>query len=351
MGSCQSAEGIKAREISDQIEKNLHTAQERYVQKLLLLGPGESGKSTCVKQMQILHTNGFTNSEVEERKCIVYSNTVRSMVELVEAAFDLGLQFEDASLLNNVEILRDRISKGLEFAPITRTVKQSIQQLWQNPSIQIAYEKRANYQIHDSANYFFDQIERIAKQDYRPTNMDILLTRVPTTGVVKLLFTLRNIDFNVYDVGGQRSERRKWIHFFDDVNAIIFVVAISEYDQKIREDNKTNRLLEALELFDSIANSSYFVKTSMILFLNKKDAFAEKIKKISLNVLFRSYKGGLNYEEGVAYLRRKFQNLHKRQQKLYIHETCATDTDQLGQVFNSVIDTIVRENLKDAGML
>uniref|UniRef100_A0A183CRG1 G-protein alpha subunit n=1 Tax=Globodera pallida TaxID=36090 RepID=A0A183CRG1_GLOPA len=177
--------------------------------------------------------------EVEERKCIVYSNTVRSMVELVEAAFDLGLQFEDASLLNYVEILRDRISRGLEFAPISGAIKQSIQHLWQTPSIQIAYEKRANYQIHDSANYFFDQIERIAKKDYRPTNMDILLTRVPTTGVVKLLFTLRNIDFNVYDVGGQRSERRKWIHFFDDVNAIIFVVAISEYDQKIREDNKT----------------------------------------------------------------------------------------------------------------
>uniref|UniRef100_A0A183BJZ1 G-protein alpha subunit n=1 Tax=Globodera pallida TaxID=36090 RepID=A0A183BJZ1_GLOPA len=209
--------------------------------------------------MQILHTNGFTNSEVEERKCIVYSNTVRSMVELVEAAFDLGLQFEDASLLNYVEILRDRISRGLEFAPITGSVKQSIQHLWQTPSIQIAYEKRANYQIHDSANY-------------------------------------------VYDVGGQRSERRKWIHFFDDVNAIIFVVAI-------------------------------------------------KSTTGSIGVLFRSYKGGLNYEEGVAYLRRKFQSLHKRQQKLYIHETCATDTDQLGQVFNSVIDTIVRENLKDSGML
>jgi len=44
---------------------------------------------------------------------------------------------------------------------------------------------------------------------------------------------------SVFDVGGQRSERRKWIHFFDDVNAIIFVAAISEYDQKIREDNKT----------------------------------------------------------------------------------------------------------------
>jgi len=45
--------------------------------------------------------------------------------------------------------------------------------------------------------------------------------------------------FSIFDVGGQRSERRKWIHIFDDVNAIIFVVAISEYDQKIREDNAT----------------------------------------------------------------------------------------------------------------
>nr|CAD2197330.1 unnamed protein product [Meloidogyne enterolobii] len=86
---------------------------------------------------------------------------------------------------------------------------------------------------------YFENIERIAEKDYRPTNQVILHTRVPTTGVVKLLFTLNGIDFNIFDVGGQRSERRKWIHIFDDVNAIIFVVAISEYDQKIREDNAT----------------------------------------------------------------------------------------------------------------
>ncbi|KAL3076458.1 hypothetical protein niasHT_039947 [Heterodera trifolii] len=236
MGSCQSTEEIIARETSNRIDKILHLKPERYVQKLLLLGPGESGKSTCVKQMQILHTNGFTENEVEERKCIIFSNTVRSMMELVDVVTDLGLQFENASLINEVNVLHKHIANGLEFSMITEIVKQAIQRLWKDQAIQIAFEKRSNYHIQDSANYFFDQMEKIATRNYRPTNMDILLTRVPTTGVSRLQFTLRDIDFNVYDAGGQRSERRKWIHFFDDVNAVIFIAAISEYDQQTRED-------------------------------------------------------------------------------------------------------------------
>ncbi len=55
-------------------------------------------------------------------------------------------------------------------------------------------------------------------------------------------------------MGGQRNERRKWIHCFDDVTAVIFVAAISEYDQVLYEDPTQNRLMEALNLFDEICN-------------------------------------------------------------------------------------------------
>lgn len=80
-----------------------------------------------------------------------------------------------------------------------------------------------------------------------------------------------------FDVGGQRNERRKWIHCFDSVDAIVFVVSLSEFDQNLYEDETKNRLDEALELFAQIVNSKWFKESSIILFLNKKDLFEKKV--------------------------------------------------------------------------
>lgn len=95
----------------------------------------------------------------------------------------------------------------------------------------------------------------------------------------------------MFDVGGQRSERKKWIHCFENVTAVIFLAAISEYDQVLVEDEAVNRMQEALTLFDSICNSRWFQETSMILFLNKKDKFADKLPKSPLGNYFTDYEG------------------------------------------------------------
>ena len=84
----------------------------------------------------------------------------------------------------------------------------------------------------------------------------------------------------MFDVGGQRNERKKWIHCFEGVTAVLFVAAISAYDQVLYEDENTNRMVEALNLFSEICNSNWFRDTAMILFLNKRDLFMEKIKKV-----------------------------------------------------------------------
>ena len=83
-------------------------------------------------------------------------------------------------------------------------------------------------------------------------------------------------------MGGQRSERKKWIHCFEDVTSIIFLVALSEYDLVLVEDETANRMQESLRLFDSICNNKYFSNTAFILFLNKKDSFAEKVGRSSI---------------------------------------------------------------------
>jgi guanine nucleotide-binding protein subunit alpha len=42
----------------------------------------------------------------------------------------------------------------------------------------------------------------------------------------------------MFDVGGQRSERKKWIHCFEAVNSIMFCVSLSEYDQVLLEESR-----------------------------------------------------------------------------------------------------------------
>ena len=55
-------------------------------------------------------------------------------------------------------------------------------------------------------------------------------------------FEYKSLVFNMFDVGGQRSQRKKWIHCFDDVDCVLFVSALSEYDQVLLEDSSVNRM-------------------------------------------------------------------------------------------------------------
>jgi len=120
------------------------------------------------------------------------------------------------------------------------------------------------------------------------------------------------------DVGGQRSERRKWVHCFADVTAIIFVVAISSYDQVLEEDEKTNRMDEDIKLYKEIADNQWFTETSIILFFNKKDIFDEKLQRgVHLNVCpsFKDYNGKLELGPASEYIQNIFKKLPENQKK------------------------------------
>ena len=107
--------------------------------------------------------------------------------------------------------------------------------------------------------------------------------------MLETAFDIEDIIFRLVDVGGMRSERRKWIHCFEDVTAIIFCVALSEYNLKLYEDNETNRMHESLQLFKELCSTKWFQFTPFVLFLNKKDIFEEKIKRVPLTVCFPDY--------------------------------------------------------------
>jgi len=219
-------------------------------------------------------------------------------------------------------------------------------ELWTDPGIQETYKRRNEFQILDSTEYFFKQIQTISKKEFLPTSDDVLRCRVKTTGIVETEFYYNDFKFKLFDVGGQRNERKKWIHCFDNVTAVIFVASLSEYDQKCYEDDQTLRMRESLVLFDEICNSRYFQDTDIILFFNKRDLFTEKIKTTDLKVCFKNYTGGCDYEAALAFIQKEFKDKNQDEgRQIYCHVTCETKTNNKKTVFEAEKKIIKKTNI------
>jgi len=324
------------------------------VKKLLLLGAGESGKSTVFKQMVDLYGTGFTEKEINDYIPIVYTNTINSLQMLIRQSeiFATEEGKHDCTIDDSLDNYRQLILSLDPEAVITPEIATAVKAVWAHPGAKRTFSHRSLFQIPDSAYYFFDNVDTFSKPDFKPTKMDMLRTRVRTTGILETSFKIEDLKFKMFDVGGQRNERKKWIHCFENVTAVIFVCAISEFDQLLYEDDTTNRMTEALNLFEEICNSRWFSETAIILFLNKKDLFEDKIKRVPLTVCFPEYPGSNDFDECWRFIAQKFIDRRADQSKqVYSHVTCATDDQNVMVVFNAVKDIVIRKGLIRSGLL
>jgi len=350
MGCVEStpAENKESRQINRELKKDKRKFQEEV--KLLLLGPGESGKSTVFKQMKIIQDNGgYSETERKSYKYVVFANCITQMKVLVNAAMKLDITFEEKN--REIANIIDQLPSGGDSW--TPEIGQMIKQLWSDSGLRETYNKRDSlFQLNDSSAYFFDNIDRYVQPDYIPSVNDVLRARVRTTGIEEAQFKIEDFQFRMVDVGGQRCERRKWIHCFEGsvITAVIFCVGLSEYDQHLREENTQNRMKESLLLFDELCNSSWFKTTPFILFLNKTDIFQEKIKTVDLKVCFENYTGGMNFENAAAFIKARFMELNQSPHVIYSHFTCAISTENIQFVFKAVRETIMGKILAKAGL-
>ena len=256
-------------------ETKLEEQQQRKRIKLLLLGTGESGKSTIFKQIKIIYgeNQGYTTDERTQSKVVIYDNILVNLKALLRKC-ETHINVSSANQPFVAKVLA--LPEG-ENANIDVEVGEMIQKLWADPGVQATWKLRAEFQVQDALKYYCADISRIMAADYLPNNQDILRARVRTSGIVEEHYNIDGVSFVMYDVGGQRNERKKWIHCFDGVTAVIFVAAINEYNQVLYEDARMNRMDEAVILFDEICNSRWFKNIGMILFLNKRDLFREKL--------------------------------------------------------------------------
>uniref|UniRef100_UPI0037E80BBE guanine nucleotide-binding protein subunit alpha-14-like n=1 Tax=Semicossyphus pulcher TaxID=241346 RepID=UPI0037E80BBE len=352
-GCCVSAEERENQRINEEIEKQLRKDKKdsRRELKLLLLGTGESGKSTFIKQMRIIHGGGYSDEDKRSYAKLVFQNIYTSMQSMVRAMEMLSITFSDPSNQSHADsILEVEVDK---VEDMDQSLAAAVRSLWNDNGILECYERRREYQLSDSTKYYLTDLDRIAEPSYIPDLQDILRVRVPTTGIIEYPFDMENVIFRMVDVGGQRSERRKWIHCFENVTSIIFLVALSEYDQVLAECDNENRMEESKALFKTIITYPWFQRSSVILFLNKTDILKEKIHYSHLATYFPEFTGPQQDPTSAQeFILKMYQDQNPDKDKtLYPHFTCATDTENIRFVFVAVKDTILRLNLKEFNLV
>ncbi|XP_012735232.2 guanine nucleotide-binding protein subunit alpha-11 [Fundulus heteroclitus] len=342
-----SPEEKESRRISKEIDSILkkEKSKNKNELKLLLLGTGESGKSTFIKQMRIIHGKGYEESDRRGFIKLVYQNVVTAIQALIDAMHTLKIEYVEEQNLNYAEKLKE--VDVIYVTSLQSWEVDAIKRVWNDHGVQQCYNRRREFHLSDSAKYYLSDMDRITAPDYIPTLQDILRVRVPTTGIIEYLFDMSKVIFRMVDVGGQRSQRKKWIHCFENVKSLIFLAALNEYDQVLYESETDNRLAESLALFNTIVSSRWFQDSSTILFLNKTDLFEEKIKTSHLADYFPEYTGPSgDAEPAKKFIEKMYIDCHKgRHKPLYTHFTCATDTENIRVVFESVKDTIFLEHL------
>ncbi|KAG5225425.1 hypothetical protein OIU78_023615 [Salix suchowensis] len=367
-------ENAQAAEIERRIEQE--TKAEKHVQKLLLLGAGDSGKSTIFKQIKLLFQSGFDEAELKSYISVIHANVYQTIKVLHDGSKELA-QNETGSLKyvisNENKDIGQKLSEiegRLDHPSLTKELAQEIETLWRDAAIQETYARGNELQVPDCTPYFMENLQRLSDANYIPTKDDVLYARARTTGVVEIQFSPVGENkksgevYRLFDVGGQRNERRKWIHLFEGVTSVIFCAAISEYDQTLFEDENKNRMIETKELFEWVLKQPCFEKTSFMLFLNKFDIFEKKALKVPLNVCewFKDYQpvltGKQEIEHAYEFVKKKFEELYfqstaaDRVDRVFkIYRTTALDQKLVKKTFKLVDETLRRRNLLEAGLL
>ncbi|KAF9524152.1 G-protein alpha subunit [Crepidotus variabilis] len=322
-------------------------ARLKQVRRILVLGTSGSGKSTLMKHMRIHDGTEFKETDVTLYRSIICRN-------VIEWAHSILLLAKKDALVFEKGYHRELADKVLDFTLgnddereiyLPNDIAEAIHQLWNDPMTANSLKEHAKELNLELPTYFFDNIRRIGGPTYRPNRSDILKT--PETarkpGLREMKINMGTLTIHLLDPSGQRSERRKWIHYFEFVTSIIFCAPVADYDQA--------RMTESFNLFESVINSRWFLRTSIILLLTKMDEFKQKLPKIPLEKSFPEYTGGADVNKAAKYILWKYMQLNRARLSVYPHIVNVCDTNVSCLVLAAVKETTLQNWLKDSGRL
>ncbi|KZT66608.1 G-alpha-domain-containing protein [Daedalea quercina L-15889] len=243
--------------------------------------------------------------------------------------------------------------------------REDMKTLWEDEVVRDMLA-RQRMRIEDSAGFFLDDIDRIATRSYEPSDDDVVRARLRTVGVQEYQLNFENTagvdrsiarEWIIYDVGGARSARAAWVPYFEDAHALLFLAPINCFDESLEEDRHVNRLEDSFMIWKGIVSSKLLRRCIIVLFLNKYDLLARKLKG---GVTIRKYLSSFGDRENTApvfakYLHSKFREQHKEYspepRSFYGYVTCVIDTKATASTLSSVRDGLLQQHLQKADLV
>jgi GTPase SAR1 family protein len=154
--------------------------------------------------------------------------------------------------------------------------------------------------------YVLEHLERLKDPSWVPTNDDILFARSRTTGFSTTSFKIGSRTWTVIDVGGQKVERKKWIHARGmEIDALIYFCPIGDFCVKADDDENKHKVQEALEVWDEVMNGEGLGGIPVILFFNKKDLLETRLKQNSVKNFIPGFEGANEYQPVIDFAKKK----------------------------------------------
>eukprot|EP01084_Bolivina_argentea_P062754 114735_1 len=279
---------------------------------ILMLGAGSVGKSTILKSIESVkqcyqderHSTPIDARSASQEKAIIRANCIQCILLLCRELLtlnqppivltDLNLHFNTYgtdygnAMQTITSYTHESFETNLDYIAL-QSLANAIRIIWQMNKIQEIYKLHmlGKYSIPCNMDHFLNKIERIMSKYYIPSKEDYYKLRCRTTGLIRRYYIddKKINKFCIYEYGGQRGERAKWIHVFPK-RYIIFVVGLDQFCKCLFEDSSTNGLLENMQIFKELLHKTYTKNMQFVLFFTKIDLFKQCLKVTDLSIVY-----------------------------------------------------------------
>eukprot|EP01083_Nonionella_stella_P025874 71229_1 len=309
--------------------------------KILILGSGSVGKSAVFKSLKRVQEGPLTDTDLMDGRHVIRQNIIAGVLTLLKESQALYEHYNDSytqstydrqtndiihgycgysdrnllqCLVDLNEHIIEKIQLIVNYARETfhdelehdelQQLASAVDTIWNLPAVQQTFLLRLkrHYSFPENMDYFYNKTAHAMSVGYVPTEEDIHRLRVRTTGTITYEYEDDDGNpFEIRDVGGERNERKKWIHSFENVACVVYVCSLNQYCLSLFEDEKQIGLLENMTLFGELCNSKWFRKSVFVLLLNKIDLFRDNLRVTPLTFCFGEEYKGRNFNDQIKH--------------------------------------------------